>query len=164
MIKLGECNFFDRLLLLFNYFMSNDSMCDLITCTISLIIGKGGATVKMIQDRTNSNVQIPPNADEDNPAVRTLSIGAETREAVEACQMEIFNTLQQQQQQLMSGTPSVSSYQPQVFTMAVPDDRVGIVIGKGGSTIKDLQSRYGVRIQIPGYADVGSMPPIRTVR
>lgn len=127
-----------------------------------LIIGKGGVTVKMIQDKTFSQVQIPPNPDEDNPAVRTLSIGAETREAVEACQLEIFNTLQQQQQQQLMG---VSAYQPPAaFTMIIPDDRVGVVIGKRGATISDLQNRHGVRIQIPQYADVGSMPPVRTVR
>jgi far upstream element-binding protein len=158
---------------------------------VGLIIGKGGVTVKMIQDRTNSNIQIPSTADEDNAAVRTLSIGAETREAVEACQMEIFNLLQTQQQQQASmgghgqygqgqgqgqgqGAPygqgqggggGYSSYQaPAAYTMTIPDDRVGIVIGKSGATIKDLQNRHGCRIQIPGFADVGSVPPIRTVR
>lgn len=116
--------------------------------------------MKMIQDKTYSTVLIPPTPDDDNPAVRTISIGAESREDVEACQAEISSMLQQQHQQLMSGA---SSYQPQAFTMTVPDDRVGIVIGKGGATIKELQNRHGVRIQIPTYADVGSMPPVRTV-
>lgn len=116
----------------------------------------------MIQDKTYSQVQIPPQPDEDNPNVRTLSIGAETREAVEACQLEIFNTLQQQQQQLLSG---MSAYQaPAAFRMTIPDDRVGVVIGKRGATISELQNRYNCRIQIPQYADVGSMPPVRTVR
>lgn len=45
----------------------------------------------------------------------------------------------------------------------VPDDKVGIVIGRGGATIKDIQGRHNVRIQIPHAADPGSNPPMRTV-
>lgn len=30
----------------------------------------------------------------------------------------------------------------------VPNDRVGLLIGKGGNTIKELQNRSGARIQV----------------
>ena len=46
---------------------------------VGLIIGRQGATVKMIQDKTMTFVHIPPSADEDNPNVRTLSIAGDTR-------------------------------------------------------------------------------------
>jgi KH domain len=45
----------------------------------------------------------------------------------------------------------------------VPNDRVGLIIGKGGATIKDLQNRSGARIQIPPQPDANSNPPVRTV-
>lgn len=41
--------------------------------------------------------------------------------------------------------------------------QVGLVIGKGGSTIKELQNRTGCRIQIPQNIDPGSNPPTRRV-
>eukprot|EP00953_Heterococcus_sp_UTEX-ZZ885_P036855 18968-Heterococcus_DN1.PRE.1 len=48
-------------------------------------------------------------------------------------------------------------------TLQVPNDRVGLIIGKGGATIKDLQNRSGARIQIPPQPDANSNPPVRTV-
>lgn len=123
---------------------------------VGIIIGKGGATVKAIQDRTMCHIQIPPGPDEDNNAVRTLSICGDTRETVDAGQMEIASVLQQQAQQ-------ASAPQNAMF-MIVPDDKVGIIIGRGGSTIKDIQMKYNVRIQIPQSADPGTNPPVRTIR
>ena len=122
---------------------------------VGCIIGRGGSTVKGIQEKTKAHVQIPTGPDEDNPAVRTISVGADTREAAEACQLEIFMVLQQQ-----AGS-SVANPQNSI-NILVPDDKVGIIIGRGGSTIKDIQQRCQVRVQIPQSADPGSNPPVRT--
>jgi len=160
---------------------------------VGIVIGRGGVTIKGIQERTQAQVQIPQGPDEDNPAIRTLSVGADTREAAEAAQMEIFLVLQQHQMQASMPPPN------SVF-IAVPDDKViprkiiiiivtllslrygsyflfryiiwlvvmcfqvGIIIGKQGSTIKDIQMRTQTRIQIPTHADPGSNPPVRTCR
>jgi len=45
----------------------------------------------------------------------------------------------------------------------VPDEKVGSIIGKGGATVKELQSRLGVKVQIPSAADANSFPPVRTL-
>lgn len=124
---------------------------------VGIIIGKGGITVKQIQEKTQAHIQIPPGPDDDNNAVRTLSIGGDTKEVVEAAQMEIYLALQQQQQQAMQA-PLNAIY------LQVPDDKVGIIIGKGGQTIKELQGRTQTKIQIPPAADPGSFPPVRTIR
>lgn len=123
---------------------------------VGYIIGKGGMNIKGIQERTRSNVQIPLGPDEENPSVRTLAIGANTKEDIDAAQMEIFMTLQQE----AAGRGSTAGA---VFLL-VPDDRVGIIIGKQGATIKDIQNRLRVRVQVPQQPDPGSMPPMRTVR
>ena len=124
---------------------------------VGIVIGKGGATIKSIQERTHANIQVPQGPDEDNIAVRTLSVGADTREAAEAAQMEIFLVLQQQQQ-------SANIPPPNSVFITVPDDKVGIIIGRQGSTIKDIQMRTQTRIQIPQQADPGTIPPVRTCR
>jgi far upstream element-binding protein len=46
---------------------------------VGLIIGKQGATVKGIQDKTMTFIHIPTSADEDDRNVRTLSIAGDTR-------------------------------------------------------------------------------------
>lgn len=38
-------------------------------------------------------------------------------------------------------------------TMRIPDDKVGLVIGKAGQTIGGIQTRTGAHIQIPPQAD-----------
>lgn len=127
---------------------------------VGIIIGKGGMTIKGIQERTRAQVQIPAGPDDDNKDVRTLSIGGDTKEAVDAAQMEIFMALQQQQQNARDAYNSSAA----ALQMLVPDDKVGIIIGKGGMTVKDIQNRLRVKVQIPQTADIGSMPPMRTIR
>ena len=41
---------------------------------VGLVIGKSGATIRSIQERSGANVQIPPGPDADNPMVRTVNI------------------------------------------------------------------------------------------
>jgi predicted PilT family ATPase len=65
------------------------------------------------------------------------SVGGETKEAVEAAQMEIFLALQQNVQQSASAVISIAN----TINILVPDDKVGLIIGKGGMTIKDIQTR-----------------------
>lgn len=92
--------------------------------------------------------------------MRTLSIGGDSKEAVDAAQVEIFMTLSNQQQQV-SQLYNAASTSMQVM---VPDDKVGLIIGKGGLTVKDIQNRLNVKIVIPQQADAGSNPPVRTIR
>ena len=146
---------------------------------VGVIIGKQGMTIRGIQERCRAQIQIPSTADEDNPNVRTLCIGGDTKEAVDAAQAEISMALQQQamaSQMLGNGGGSNGmpgqngggqySQQPAPATAAlylsVPDDKVGVIIGKGGATIKEIQNRTRVKINIPHTADPGSNPPTRT--
>jgi len=41
--------------------------------------------------------------------------------------------------------------------------QVGLIIGKGGVNIKELQMRCKVRVQIPQVPDPGTNPPVRTI-
>ncbi len=69
---------------------------------VGLIIGKGGAQIRTIQESSGANVQIPQVADANNPAVRTVNITHPNKEGAEfAKQMiqEILNAKLQQQQQ-----------------------------------------------------------------
>lgn len=128
---------------------------------VGIIIGRQGSTLRGIQDRTRAIIQIPTVPDEDNPDMRTISIGADIKDDADAAQMEIFQTLQQsgqaQLQQMQAAAPTTA------VCIAIPDDKVGLLIGKGGITIKELQQRCKVRLQLPQVPDPGSYPPTRTV-
>ncbi len=124
---------------------------------IGLIIGKGGGTIKGMQMRTGANIQIPSQPDADNPAVRTISISANNPEACDRAASEIQSVLEAGP----NGTGTITG--GTTLYIQIPNDRVGLIIGKGGSTIKDIQNRTGARIQIPQHPDPGTMPPMRTV-
>ncbi|TDH71949.1 uncharacterized protein CCR75_003140 [Bremia lactucae] len=125
---------------------------------VGLIIGRGGCTIKAIQQRTGTSVTIPQTPDPVHPEMRLITIRG-TVEAKEAARFEI--------QSMVSDDPSQrQSYglsSGQTIYMQVPNDRVGVIIGKRGETIKGIQDRHAVRIQIPQVPDPGSNPPVRTI-
>lgn len=133
---------------------------------VGTIIGKGGSQLRGIQDRTRSQIVIPPQHDEGNPQMRTLSVGGHSLEDAQAAQQEIFATLKKNEEAAAayaSGQTLQQRSTNPVITMTVPDDKIGMLIGKGGATIKDLQARTRTRIQMPQERDPGSFPPVRTI-
>lgn len=60
---------------------------------MGLVIGKAGGTIKGIQGRTSSNIQIPPMPDQDDPSRRTISITAPSRHMIELAMREIQNVI-----------------------------------------------------------------------
>ncbi|KAI9920045.1 hypothetical protein PsorP6_015594 [Peronosclerospora sorghi] len=126
---------------------------------VGLIIGRGGCTIKAIQQRTGTSVTIPQTPDPTHPDMRLITIRG-TMEAKEAAKFEIQSMVSEEPGQRGAGFGMVSG---QTIYMQVPDDRVGVIIGKRGETIKGIQDRHAVRIQIPQSADPGSTPPVRTI-
>ncbi|RHY05994.1 hypothetical protein DYB28_000107 [Aphanomyces astaci] len=125
---------------------------------VGLIIGRQGTTVKGVQQRSGASIVIPPAADVDNPTIRTLMISG-SHDAREKARQEI--------QLLVSDQHSLVPAGANVIYMQIPNDRVrmivGIVIGRGGSTVKAIQDRNNVKVQIPNVVDPGSMPEVRTI-
>ena len=128
---------------------------------IGLIIGKGGLTVKGIQERSGANVAIPSEADTDNPLKRTLTITGQTDEAVREASVEIENMLRNHD--LSNGFDASDSLWGPPTPVPVPEGCVGLIIGKGGETIQRLQQGTGAKIQIPNDPQPGSDPPMRVI-
>ncbi|KAG6586556.1 Far upstream element-binding protein 3 [Phytophthora cinnamomi] len=125
---------------------------------VGLIIGRGGCTIKAIQQRTGTSVTIPQTPDPNHPDMRLITIRG-TMEAKEAAKFEIESMINEEPGQ----RHSYGMASGQTIYMQVPNDRVGVVIGKRGDTIKGIQDRHAVRIQIPQVPDPGSNPPVRTI-
>ncbi|EGZ08013.1 hypothetical protein PHYSODRAFT_339892 [Phytophthora sojae] len=125
---------------------------------VGLIIGRGGCTIKAIQQRTGTSVTIPQTPDPNHPDMRLITIRG-TMEAKEAAKFEIHSMINEEPGQ-RHGYGMASG---QTIYMQVPNDRVGVIIGKRGETIKGIQDRHAVRIQIPQVPDPGSNPPVRTI-
>jgi far upstream element-binding protein len=118
------------------------------------VIGRGGTTIKQIQARTGTHVDVPREGDAGNPAVRTVVITGSSLAACEAARAEVLAALQQHD------TPAGGAPPPPghaIFHATVSDERAGALIGKGGATIRDLQERSGCRIQVAPSPDAAGL-------
>ncbi len=133
---------------------------------VGIIIGRQGSTIRGIQDRTGAHVQIPQPAPGDDPNFRSVNITASNLEQAQAAEAEV--------QGLMSGDrgpggprmggmgmgmggmgPRDPWTQPgaQAMQMHVQNHHVGLIIGRGGAHIREVQARTGTHVQIPPTSD-----------
>ena len=135
---------------------------------VGLIIGKGGEQIAQLQARTGARVQVqrePTNTNSASPAAthRTVSIAAATQAALDHCKQLILAIVEEKSKTL-TGTAGMNRKDAQRLqdavaaghvhvTLAVPSDSVGLVIGKGGATIRSLQEQTGAHIQVPSASE-----------
>lgn len=127
---------------------------------VGLVIGRAGSTIKMIQEKTGAHIQIPQEGDGPDPNTRIVTINASSQESAQAALDEIRNIMEgsdRRRGDVGSGAP------PTTIHIRVPQDKIGLIIGRGGSNIKDLQNRTQTRVQIPPEAEPNSQPPARLV-
>lgn len=148
---------------------------------VGLIIGKNGSTFRQIQEETGAQLYIP---DESAPgsSFREITIQGEAFQ-VARCESLILSRISGRGWAIM---PSVQPVVPQVpaggysmapamapartmiapprgpgeevesYVFSVPNEVVGIIIGRGGATFRQLQEESGCMINIPKDAAPGS--------
>mmetsp|Transcript_5921 Transcript_5921/g.8600 ORF Transcript_5921/g.8600 Transcript_5921/m.8600 type:complete len:778 (-) Transcript_5921:446-2779(-) len=123
---------------------------------VGLIIGKGGVTIRSIQERSGANVQIPQGPDADNPMIRTINITHPTKEGAEFAKNLIDEIMRGKMQHSggYSGGATQSSAEVSI-QVQIPDKDVGMCIGRQGCVIREMQQKTGTRIQIPSQPTPG---------
>mmetsp|Transcript_34053 Transcript_34053/g.43925 ORF Transcript_34053/g.43925 Transcript_34053/m.43925 type:complete len:629 (+) Transcript_34053:109-1995(+) len=129
---------------------------------VGLVIGKAGVTVKAIQERTSTTVQIPSGPDDDDNSVRTLTIVGPSLQGCNEAAAEIEKLVADRMAN-MGGFPGGGHEASTPNVLVIKNEYSGAVIGKGGTTIRGIQERSGARVQIPSNADPNSHPPTRTI-
>ncbi|KAL6536237.1 hypothetical protein OROGR_012809 [Orobanche gracilis] len=135
---------------------------------VGVIIGKGGDTIKYLQLQSGAKIQVTRDMDADpNSAMRAVDLMGTPDQIAKAVQL--INDVLSEAEGTGSGTVSrrltgqTSGFEQ--FVMKVANNKVGLVIGKGGETIKSMQARTGARIQvIPLHLPPGDMSKERTVQ
>jgi len=133
---------------------------------VGLIIGKGGMTIRSIQERSAANIQIPQSPDHDNPSIRTVNITHTNKEGAEFAKTLIEEVLSAKQNHggggggYGGGGGGAGGVSVQV---QIPDQDVGMCIGKSGCVIREMQQRTQTRIQIPSQPTPGQMYRLATV-
>ncbi|CAL1389995.1 unnamed protein product [Linum trigynum] len=120
---------------------------------VGVIIGKSGETIKFLQAKSGAKIQVTRDLDADpNSPTRAVELVG-TPEQIETAERLINDVLAEAD---AGGSGTVSRRQGgqggggggDHFVMKIPNNKVGLVIGKGGETIKSMQARTGARIQV----------------
>ncbi|XP_041990147.1 far upstream element-binding protein 2-like [Salvia splendens] len=135
---------------------------------VGVIIGKGGETIKYLQQQSGAKIQVTRDMDADpNSPTRGVDLMG-TPDQIARAEQLIQDVLSEAE---AGGAGSTSrrvggqSFGAEQFVMKIPNNKVGLVIGKGGETIKSMQTRTGARIQvIPLHLPPGDTSQERTVQ
>ncbi|KAL2929362.1 Far upstream element-binding protein 3 [Bienertia sinuspersici] len=120
---------------------------------VGVLIGKSGDTIRFLQLNSGAKIQITRDADADQHAATRPVELVGTLESLNKAERLIRDVIAEAD---AGGSPSLVA---RGFTaaitagsleieMPVPGDKVGLIIGKGGETIRNLQTRSGARIQL----------------
>ncbi|XP_022093926.1 far upstream element-binding protein 1-like isoform X2 [Acanthaster planci] len=116
---------------------------------VGLIIGKGGETINKIQEASDCKVQVAGQNDIDNPDVRTCTLMG-TPEAVQRAKQELDNII-------------YNSKEAVTEQLMIKANKVGLVIGKKGETIRKLMEQSGARMMMiqDSTANTGMEKPLK---
>ncbi|XP_019429869.1 PREDICTED: far upstream element-binding protein 1-like isoform X2 [Lupinus angustifolius] len=134
---------------------------------VGVIIGKGGETIKYLQLQSGAKIQITRDSDADpsSPTRMVEIMGAP--DAIAIAEKLISEVLAEAEAggsgvvtRRLTGQAGSDEY-----VSKIPNNKVGLVIGKGGETIKNMQASSGARIQvIPLHLPPGDTSTERTLK
>ncbi|KAG6656256.1 far upstream element-binding protein 1-like isoform X1 [Carya illinoinensis] len=139
---------------------------------VGVLIGKAGDTIRYLQYNSGAKIQITRDADaEPYSATRPVEIIG-SLENINKAEKLISAVIAEAD---AGGSPSLiakglttaqAAAASEQIQIQVPNEKVGLIIGKGGETIKGLQTRTGARIQvlIPQHLPEEDESKERTVR
>ncbi|XP_055812127.1 uncharacterized protein LOC129882032 [Solanum dulcamara] len=135
---------------------------------VGVIIGKGGETIKYLQLQSGAKIQVTRDMDADpNSPNRAVELMGTPDQIAKAEQLitEVLSEADSGGSGLVSRRLPGHQSGGEQFSLKVPNNKVGLVIGKGGETIKNMQARTGARIQvIPLHLPPGDTSQERTVQ
>ncbi|XP_047967018.1 far upstream element-binding protein 2-like [Salvia hispanica] len=135
---------------------------------VGVIIGKGGETIKYLQLQSGAKIQVTRDMDADpNSTSRAVELTGTPDQIAKAEQLinDVLSEADAGGSGIVSRRLTGQQSGADQFVMMIPNNKVGLVIGKGGETIKSMQATTGARIQvIPLHLPPGDMSKERTVQ
>ncbi|KAG0486997.1 hypothetical protein HPP92_009092 [Vanilla planifolia] len=136
---------------------------------VGVLIGKSGETIRYLQMNSGAKIQITRDADSDpESSTRPVELIGSLENISKAEQL-IKDVIAEADAggspALVArgfNTPHSGGEQTEI---QVPNEKVGMIIGKGGETIKNLQTKTGARIQLlPQHLSERDSSKVRTIR
>jgi len=113
---------------------------------VGMLIGRGGEVVKQLSTESGARIEISKTETEGAKAgERTVYISG-LQDAVDKAKKLIDDAIEKAKER-------TGQVNPNACTLKVPHELIGMLIGRGGETIKDLKKESGARIDIAKEAD-----------
>ena len=148
---------------------------------VGLIIGRNGENLRRVESETGTRVQFITGPDASGPTRHCKITGS--RAARAEAKTEIYRIIDENggsrnvattDRSVRSGSKGAggfaSGHQPALrdgedaSQIMVPDRTVGLIIGRGGETIRDLQERSGCHVNIVGeQKSVNGLRPVNLI-
>ncbi|CAB3400275.1 unnamed protein product [Caenorhabditis bovis] len=106
--------------------------------SVGMIIGKGGETIKRLAMETGTKIQFKP--DEDPNSAERCAVIMGTRDQIYQA-TELIT-------ELVNKSANNQNQTQETFFMHIPANKTGLVIGKGGETIKQINSESGAHCEL----------------
>lgn len=121
------------------------------TC-VGLVIGRNGETIRNLQDRSNAEIKVTPdekaNLDSDRRSIEITGRG----DAINFAHQLISEIVMDARSRRAPHGPLPGSFyngQPVLQeVLTIPNEKVGLIIGKRGAAIRELQGKSGAKIQV----------------
>ncbi|KAI9595459.1 hypothetical protein BDF19DRAFT_442003 [Syncephalis fuscata] len=110
-----------------------------------LVIGRGGENLKRIEQQTQTRVQFTQDPPDAQGMRRVTAAGS--LEGVDRAYQLILALLEEPHSGQPAGSTFVQTGQNSEIIL-VPNERVGLLIGRGGETIREIQRRGNVRVNV----------------
>jgi far upstream element-binding protein len=110
--------------------------------TVGLIIGRGGETIRDLQERSGCHINIVGEQKSVN-GLRPVNLIGSPQAAALAKELILEIVASDEK-----GAAPVVSNEKINDSIRVPSDAVGLVIGKGGETIKEIQASTGCKVNV----------------
>ncbi|KAJ3158223.1 Far upstream element-binding protein 1 [Irineochytrium annulatum] len=117
---------------------------------VGLVIGRGGETIKMLQEKSGAKIAVVPDSASDPKAnTRTVNITG-SEDQIENAKSLIGEIVfgGRDGKYGPGGGGGGGQMGPECEELKIPNDRVGLVIGKNGEAIKSIQGNFNVRVVI----------------
>lgn len=146
---------------------------------VGLIIGRQGENLRRVEAETATRVQFMTGPEASGPLRQCKITG--TRQAREDAKAEIYRIIDENgnststraanaNPSLTAGAKGVNAHQPALRAgedatqIMVPNRTVGLIIGRGGETIRDLQERSQCHVNIVGEEkSVNGLRPVNLI-
>lgn len=118
---------------------------------VGLVIGRNGETIRNLQDRSGAEIKVTPDEEAPRGHVNRSILISGNEDAIATAHQLVSQIVSDARRRHshpgpLNTTPNGEPVLMEVFS--VPNEKVGLIIGKKGVAIRDLQLRSGAKIQV----------------